>query len=165
MPLMGRRPYTDQQFLVAFWDRAERDTKTGCLVWTGSTMTGYPEVMFNGRKCRGHRVAWLLTRGPIPPGLFVCHQCDNRLCINPEHLFVGTARDNNLDMDRKGRRRSGWQLGEQRYNAVLTEKLVLEIRRIYREENISAAKIAARFGLGQATVSAVIWRHNWRHLP
>lgn len=78
------------------------DPETGCVLWTGSrTSNGYGQVRWNGRVWRSHRAAWVVMHGPIPPGLCVCHRCDVRTCINPEHLFLGTQRDNINDMYRK----------------------------------------------------------------
>lgn len=84
--------------------KINQDAQTGCWIWTGwRCSSGYGEININGKKLRAHRVMFEQRYGPIPPGLFICHHCDNPPCCNPDHLFLGTAKDNSADMVRKGR--------------------------------------------------------------
>jgi hypothetical protein len=103
-----------------------------------------------------HRFAWLASRGDIPAGMEVCHRCDVTRCVNPDHLFLGTQRDNHLDSVRKGRKRA-W--GRQRLNAGQ----VTEIR-----ERIAAGErhvaIAADYGIARNTVSQIATGKVWAHL-
>lgn len=88
------------------WNRTKRDPETGCLEWQGATYpNGYGAIKVDGKVMGTHRLSYTLTKGEIPEGLFVCHTCDNRLCIEPSHLWAGTARENVLDMHEKGRYR------------------------------------------------------------
>ncbi len=84
------------------------EPNSGCFLWVKATTGVYGHgVMGRGRRGTGlilaHRAAWELYRGPIPPGLLVCHRCDVPCCVNPDHLFLGTYADNNRDMVTKGR--------------------------------------------------------------
>lgn len=82
---------------------------SGCWEWTGLVgKNGYPSVGYKGKRARGaHRISFMLHKGEIPDGLFVCHTCDNKLCLNPGHLFLGTAKQNSQDMVSKGRANNG----------------------------------------------------------
>jgi len=79
-----------------------------CIEWQGAkTSSGYGQRQINGRHTRVHRKAWADVHGPIPPGMFVLHRCDNPPCYNINHLFLGTAQDNSDDCKAKGRSRKG----------------------------------------------------------
>ena len=89
-----------------FW--AKVDKSGPCWIWTaGRFATGYGCFRLQGKSLKAHRVAYELEVGPIPLGLNVLHRCDVPLCVNPAHLWVGTARENNADMLEKGRGASG----------------------------------------------------------
>lgn len=147
-----------RKFMLNFWSHT--DQSTGCWIWTGyTTKHGYGQIKINGKKFRTHRVAWELKNGPIPEGLVVCHKCDNRACVNPDHLFLGTYNDNNQDCVQKGRN----VFGERNHFAVLTEAQVEEIRSL-KNTGLSQQEIAKRYGVSQANVSAIwlgkVWRKN-----
>ena len=144
-----------------------RKDESGCWVWTGNlTSGGYGDIKIGSRtdntrrSVRAHRLAYELFVGPIPPGMCVCHSCDNRQCVNPSHLFLGTLQDNADDRDRKGRNRPP-PYGESNGQSKLTENDVMEIRAAVGLTNIALAR---RFGVGRKAILDV--RHNttWRHL-
>jgi hypothetical protein len=82
------------------------EPNTGCWIWTGEvTPNGYGRVERGGKKLRANRVAWSIVNGPIPDGLFICHRCDNKLCVNPGHLYAGTHKENTRDAVERGRLR------------------------------------------------------------
>lgn len=95
---------TEEEFLK----RVEYDTNGGCWLYSMSiAKSGYADANYRGKsRTRAHRIAWEIWRGPIPTGLLVCHRCDVRNCVNPDHLFLGTHQDNNDDKFSKGRARN-----------------------------------------------------------
>ncbi len=99
LAMSGRKGLTLEE---RFWSRVEK-TAT-CWNWTGGrTSNGYGTIRKGGRSERVSRVIWEWFNGPIPAGMLVCHHCDNRVCVNLEHLFLGTHKDNAMDMMKKGR--------------------------------------------------------------
>lgn len=140
-------------------------TETGCWEWTGHrNVDGYGLVTLNKRQILAHRVSWLLYRGPVPDGLFVCHHCDNPPCVNPAHLFVGTAADNSADMVRKGRSpRPKVPRGGNNPACRLSEDDIHTARRLFGE-GVSQTDIAKRLGVSQAHVSKIVNRTAWAHV-
>jgi hypothetical protein len=135
------RIYSTTPLENRFWSKVD---KTGdCWEWQGGHVKGYGEITAGKRPGRtwryAHRVAWELTFGPIPRGLCVLHRCDNRGCVRPAHLFLGTVADNNRDMWAKGRGRGRGPTS--RFSRQFVETLVS-----LHNQGLSTRKIAARLG-------------------
>tara|TARA_Y100000310_G_scaffold240365_1_gene244193 strand:+ start:516 stop:974 length:459 start_codon:yes stop_codon:yes gene_type:complete len=130
-----------------------------CWEWPwGRNRLGYGGVQFNKKWHRAHRVAWILFVGPIPKDMFVCHHCDNPPCVNPNHLWIGSHRDNVDDMLNKGR--SNNHHGQNNPNARLTEDDVSEIKHRY-DEGEYQYEIARVFGISQQHVSQITRDVRW----
>lgn len=135
----------------------------GCWEWGGSkSRSGYGGFMVAGRKQLAHRVSYQLYVGEIPAGLCVCHRCDNRGCVNPDHLFLGTHTDNMRDCVNKGRRKIKWidTSGEKRSRSKLNESQVIEIRTKH-ESGARGVDLAKEYGVSRPAISMIVRRHNW----
>ncbi len=123
----------------------------GCMIWTAATTSdGYGYIRAWGRMERAHRISWVMHKGPIPAGLQVLHRCDNPLCVNPGHLFLGTHAENMRDMAKKGRAASGDVNG----NTKLTDIEVAEIRTMAGK--MLQREIAALYGVNKNHVGVLI---------
>lgn len=152
---------------VRLWRQVDKTAPNGCWEWTGHLNGhGYGKINVGGGKASGtHRVSWEVSRGPIPQGMYVCHHCDNRKCVNPGHLFLGTAGDNNADTSAKGRARGGGskpghkgQVGEKNSRAILTAEQAKSIR----ASSEPVKELVARYGVGRATIYAIRQGRIWR---
>ena len=156
----------------AFWQRVQKSD--GCWEWMGTKrpfgygyMTRSVLPRSDGRPRNkhfaAHRVSWELHHGPIPEGLQVCHHCDNPGCVRPDHLFLGTARDNVHDKIRKGRERYVRHYGEDCVRAKLTEADVREIR-ARRAAGERPVDIAKDYNVSDEQVSRISQRRSWAHV-
>ena len=137
--------------------------ENGCWEWTAQLDNkGYGRFgIATSKSLLAHRWAYDHFVGPIPEGFFVCHKCDNPVCVNPEHLFVGTAQDNSDDMVSKNR---NWMsVGEKNHNAVLTENDVIAMRALH-SEGVSMTRLAKQFSVSRGTAQNVINRKTWKHV-
>lgn len=145
------------------WERVQRADGDGCWEFIGSRQKfGHGLIGVNGRVVKAHRLAWELTYGPIPDGMLVCHRCDNPPCCRPDHLFLGTARDNTQDAIVKNRRGAPpVRRGEQHPHRKLAGSDVVEIRRLLGLGS-PQKDLAARFGIGAAQMSRIANGKQWK---
>jgi len=153
---MGRWKSASERFRDAF-----TVTEGGCWEWQLSKSdTGYG-CFYDGRAYHAHRYSWIQANGPIPRGLLVLHACDNRACVNPDHLFLGTHAENSRDMVSKGRqRRPRTTAGEAHGESKLTDAAVREIR----ASSLTGRALAAKFGVSESAVSLVRRGKSWSHV-
>lgn len=147
-------------FAERFWRKAAR-APNGCLEWQGSiSSSGYGTVKQEGLARSTHVVAWTLTYGE--PSDWVLHRCDNRKCVDPNHLFIGSRQDNVDDMMRKGRLNS--RIGSANHRAQLTEAQVQEIRERFAVGGVRQVDLATEYGVTQTTISVIVRGASWKHL-
>lgn len=147
-----------------FWSKVALGD--GCWEWRACRHPdGYGELSIKGLPGRSNRASWVLSHGPIPDGMSVLHRCDNRPCVRPSHLFLGTQADNVADMHSKGRGgHAGQPPGSRHSMAKLSESDIPDIRR-RRAGGEHLLSIARSYGVSIATVSLVARRLKWGHVP
>jgi len=140
-----------------FWSWVSVDQP--CWIWRGTSNanSGYGQFMVGGRKGKmtyAHRYSYEIHFGAIPEGIYVCHTCDNKVCVNPGHLFLGTPKENTQDGIRKGRIKRV-------KSSKLTERQVLEIR----ASNERGCVISKRYKVSDGTISEIRNGITWSHIP
>lgn len=146
-----------------FEEKYTPDPMSDCWIWTaGKFAQGYGLIKVNNKLCKAHRVSYELYKGPIPKGLCVMHQCDMPNCVNPNHLIVGTLKDNTQDMLSKGR--GAKVSGERHWNAKLSREWVRQIQLLYNSGKFSQTLLAMFYGISQAQVSNVVTNKTWNKL-
>ncbi len=149
-----------------FWKYAGTYRGEGCWNWSGPIKPNGYGMIQESRKVRqtrrpmhAHRVSYALHFGPVPEGLQVCHHCDNRRCVNPAHLFIGTQLENSHDAMRKGRIKRGIT----HFNAKLTPAIVKAIRGAVAR-GVPPQTLANLYGVNPTTINGVNSRRSWKHV-
>lgn len=141
----------------AFWERVDVGAEDECWNWNRPPhKTGYGQFSFGGRAMRAHRFSYWLHYDEQPGNLCVCHRCDNRLCVNPHHLYLGTIEENLAERNEKGRHSHG----EKNHTAKLTEDQV----QIIRESRLDPNELARQYGVYPSTIIQIRERRSWKHL-
>ena len=152
-----------------FWSKVDKSGPDSCWNWTAGVAagTGCASFWLDGHTRKASRVSYELTHGAIPDGLCVLHRCDNRVCVNPAHLFLGTFKDNTADMDRKGRRGPTKGIpklgGEDHPQAKLTAQQVAEIR-AHNTPGQGTAALARQYGVSEGTMSNILHGRTWKRV-
>ena len=157
-----------------FWFGVQK-TKS-CWNWIKANRgNGYGAIRINKKTYNTHRISWIIHFGQIPNHLCVLHTCDNRKCIKPTHLWLGTKTDNNRDMFKKGRNHNLRNYlkkypekiarGENSGNSKLTEKQVLEIRRLWEKKIVlTKYELAKIFQVDEGNIRGILKRLYWKHI-
>lgn len=144
-----------------FFDRVEVNDETGCHIWKGpKDKDGYGLFWNHKKLVRAHRLAFERAYGIYPGKLFVLHRCDVPSCVNPDHLFLGTAMDNAQDRNKKKRQAKGESFPLRTKRRSVTEEIVREIR----GSNERECEIVRRLKLPQSTVNHIRLRRSWKHV-
>jgi hypothetical protein len=142
---------------VRFEKKHIPEPNSGCWLWTGAIDGGgYGVFWTGGRNELAHRASYEMFLEKAPAGLFVCHKCDNRLCVNPEHLFIGTPADNSRDRNSKRRQAKGEQFARSGIDAP-TVRLILS-------SSLPDTEWAARLGVTKGAINHIRHRRNWSHV-
>jgi len=132
--------------------------ENGCWEWKSNRdKGGYPKI---AGTTSGHRYSFERYIGKIPKGKLVCHSCDNRGCVNPDHLFLGNHKENMDDCCKKNRQARG----EKTASSKLTEKNVGEINRLYNEGNITQKELGIKFGVTLGSIHRILAKRSWKHV-
>lgn len=138
-----------------------------CWIWTGAKCSdGYGSIFsgFKRKVVSSHIGAWVLSVGTIPIGICVCHHCDIPECVRPDHLFLGTRKDNSQDMLRKGRGESARRYGPENNKTKLKAYQVERIRKIYYEDGDSLSEIAEEYNVTIQSIWAIVHWRNWNYI-
>lgn len=167
---MSRRLLSTEQ---RFWSHVEISGINDCWIWKlKPDIWGYGVFCLDSKRIKAHRYSYVLKFGNIPEGMKVCHKCDNPICVNPNHLFLGTNSDNMLDMFAKGRgfnvgftRGHKRTIGSKNAKAKLSEDQIREIRINYQAITpITRDEIASKYNVDPKTIYDILSRRTWKHV-
>lgn len=152
---------TPEQVESNLWTQCRPDGD-GCWNWTARlTPGGYGGFRYDDNQVAS-RAAWVFENGEIPKGMQVCHRCDNRKCIKPDHLFLGTMRDNQMDKINKNRQ---WRpTGAKAWCAVLNDEKAKDILFFHATTSASIKDLMAKYAIGRSCLVSLLYRESWMHV-
>lgn len=154
---MGMNATTALPMPERFWSKTRKNNE--CIEWIAClNTTGYGSFWHKGRWATASRVAYEITHGEIPFGLCVLHKCDNRKCVNPDHLYIGTKKQNM--QDRIERKPDSYMKGQTNGRAKLIDSQVLEIR----NSSLGNKNLAKQFNVSEGTIESIKSRRTWKHI-
>lgn len=144
-----------------FWSKVDVKGEDECWEWKKcKDKDGYGQYQINKKKYLSHRISWILENGDIPKKMCICHKCDNPSCVNPNHLFLGTNKNNSEDMTNKNRQAKGENQGLHK----LTEKQILEIRLKYIPYKYTQQKLAEEYNISRSLIGYIVRNKIWKHI-
>lgn len=151
------KQHLDEATISRFWDKVDARRAGDCWIWCAARgVTGYGRFAVHSVNSQAHRVSWVIAHDmDIPDGMVVRHSCDNRACVNPEHLSLGAQADNIKDMHERGRAYAGGHGGRSAGYAKLSVGDVEDILRL-AASGLTQRVIARMYGVSQGTVSHVV---------
>lgn len=153
------------EILLHFWNGVEILSDDECWNWKRASNNrnkwNYGIIWIHMKKYKCHRFSYLISKGEIGD-LLVCHKCDNPSCCNPNHLFLGTYKENVSDCINKGRLTR--EIGEDRYCSKLTVENVLDIKRNYKFKTVPASHFARKYNVSNRAVWNILTRLRWKHV-
>ncbi len=149
----------------SFYQKTQIPNENGCMLWIAAKNgQGYGKLRATyGLTFQAHRFSYYLHNGYINPDLYVCHTCDNPGCVSPDHLFLGTGKQNQHDCRLKGRMKKSNKMGEKNNRVKLTEKDVITIRRKLTEGN-AISFLSKKYNVTYQCIHAIKNNKSWRHL-
>ena len=146
-----------------FHEKWISEPNTGCWLWTAGRSGGkrYGVMAFNGKPQLAHRISFILHKGKFPENLYVCHKCDVGLCVNPDHLFLGTQKDNMNDCQKKGRFPS--VLGSKNPRARINEEQVLKIKELFAAGH-SRSELSKKYNISKQSVNRLLRGATWANV-
>ena len=165
--MVHRKIELTEESIERFWKHVDKKSDNECWEWKAcKSIKGYGIMGIKHKPYLAHRISWVIHNGAVPvtdslQELCVCHTCDNRSCVNPLHLFLGTDKDNMDDMCKKGR----GAVGEKNGKHKLTENQVIEIREKYVPHVYTLAMLAKEYGVAQVTIYLIVTYINWKCIP
>jgi len=159
--MKGRKDFYERTFNERFWRRVEPQNGGKCRNWLGTCGShGYGMVSRNGKNVRTHRVAYELVFGEFNVAFDVLHKCDNPLCCNPEHLYLGTDVENQRDAAQRGGHKA--KMGEQHPMARLNSSDIINIRNSFHKKGVFQHVLAKQYGVTKTQISRIVHNRVWK---
>lgn len=156
---------TEEEVIERLEEKYVEDDDTNCWEWTAATnKSGYGRIRIDDVLRYAHRVSYRIHVGDLDDGAQVNHRCHNPRCINPDHLYSGTQKDNIEDAIEQGEFLESKPRAQDNPNTVLTEEQVREIRQLYRETDHTQRSLASKFDVSKGAIQDVLERKSWDHL-